>query len=202
VVAARVGSVAEIIADGETGIHFDPGDADDLANKVRWATSHPDELAEMGAAARREFLAKYTAKQNYHALMEIYERARFRRLLPALPSVTGGRSQARVQVTNSKTAVMLVHNFYQHRGGEDSVVTEELRLLSAAGHRTVTFFRHNDEIEDYSWWEKGKLGIRAVWSLDSARELRAALEREKPDLVHFHNFLPFFRRRFITCVKS
>jgi glycosyltransferase involved in cell wall biosynthesis len=32
--------------------------------------------------------------------------------------------------------------------------------------------------------------VRAVWSQDSAREMRSALQREKPDLVHFHNFLP------------
>jgi len=89
-----------------------------------------------------------------------------------------------------KPAVMLVHNFYQHRGGEDVAVEEELRLLREAGHRTSTFFRYNREIDDYTWWEKGRLGIRTVWSQDSVRELRAALLREKPALVHFHNFMP------------
>ncbi len=187
---ARIGSVAEIIVDGATGIHFTAGDATDLASKVEWACSHPDKLAEMGAAARQEFLTKYTAKQNYNLLMGIYERARASREGKEVFPVTERRGYVRTRLTDSKPAVMLVHNFYQHRGGEDKVVEAELQLLTKAGHRTTTFFRHNREIGEYSWWEQGRLGIRAVWSKDSARELRSALLREKPELVHFHNFLP------------
>jgi glycosyltransferase involved in cell wall biosynthesis len=190
VIAAHIGSVAEIIADGVTGIHFTAGDADDLASKVQWASSHRNELAEMGAAARQEFLAKYTVKQNYTTLMEIYERARVSRVRKTTSHTIGRREFVRHNATDSKPAVMLVHNFYEHRGGEDNVVEADLRLLTNAGHRMATFFRHNREIEDYSWWEKGMLGVRAVWSQDSARQLRSALQREKPDLVHFHNFLP------------
>jgi glycosyltransferase involved in cell wall biosynthesis len=100
------------------------------------------------------------------------------------------RDFARPTMADSKPAVMLVHNFYQQRGGEDNVVDAELRLLKRAGHRTVSFFRHNREIGHHSWWAKSRLGMRAVWSLSSAREMRAALQSEKPDLVHFHNFLP------------
>jgi glycosyltransferase involved in cell wall biosynthesis len=190
VIAARLGSVAEMIVDGVTGIHFTAGDAEDLASKIQWACSHPDKMAEMGMAARQDFLAKYTAKQNYATLMEIYERARVSRVRRAAPPIIARREIVRREVTDSKPAVMLVHNFYQQRGGEDSVVEAELRLLNKAGHRTATFFRHNQEIGDYSWWAKGMLGVRAVWSQDSAREMRSALQREKPDLVHFHNFLP------------
>jgi glycosyltransferase involved in cell wall biosynthesis len=190
VIAAGIGSVAEIIVNGATGIHFTAGDVDDLARKVQWACSHPDKLAEMGAAARQEFLAKYTAKQNYNTLMEIYERARVSRLHKTASPAVRRREFVRHHVSDSKPVVMLVHNFYQHRGGEDNVVEADLRLLTTAGHRTATFFRHNREIGDDSWWAKGGLGVRAVWSLDSAREMRAALQREKPDLVHFHNVVP------------
>jgi glycosyltransferase involved in cell wall biosynthesis len=190
VIAARLGSAAEIIADGVTGIHFTAGDVDDLACKVEWACLHPDKMAEMGSAARQEFLAKYTAKQNYSTLMEIYERARVTSVRKTASPAMGRREFVRNKVTDSKPAVMLVHNFYQQRGGEDDVVEAELRLLANAGHRTATFFRHNREIGDYSWWAKGRLGVRAVWSLASARELHSALQHEKPELVHFHNFLP------------
>jgi glycosyltransferase involved in cell wall biosynthesis len=190
VIAGRIGSVAEIIIDGGTGIHFDPGDADDLARKIQWACSHPGELTEMGAAAREDFLEKYTAKRNYNALMDIYELARASRLRHAASPSNVCRKPVRPRLTDSKPVVMLVHNYYQHPGGENSVVDQEIRLLTGAGHRTLTFFRDNREIRNYSWWAKGRLGARAVWSLESAREMRSALEREKPDLVHFHNFLP------------
>lgn len=190
-IVARIGSVVEIVADGATGIHFNPGDSVDLASKVEWACSHPDRMAQMGTAARQEFLAKYTAKQNYSMLMEIYERARVSRVRKDdAVAVTGRRGFVRNKIASSKPAVMLVHNFYQHRGGEDKVVESELQLLSKGGHRTATFFRNNREISDYSWWAQGRLGMRAVWSLNSSREFRSALLRDAPDVVHFHNFLP------------
>jgi len=188
VIAARIGSVAEIILDGHTGIHFRAGDVDDLAGKIQWAWSHPDELAAMGAAARDEFLAKYTARQNYGALMGIYERARANRLAAAA-SIRRRKPGLR-RLADSKPVVMLVHNYYQHSGGENNVVDQEMRLLMNAGHRMLTFFRDNREIRNYSWLAQTKLGARAVWSRDSARRLRSALQRDRPDLVHFHNLLP------------
>jgi glycosyltransferase involved in cell wall biosynthesis len=190
VIAARIGSVAEIIVDGVTGIHFNPGDVDDLVGKIQWACSHPGEVDAMGAAARNDFLAKYTAKQNCKALMEIYERAHARKLPLTAPTSTARRTTVLRKPTDSKPSVMLVHNYYQRAGGENSVVDQEMRLLTNAGHRTATFFRDNREIREYSLWAKGRLGARAVWSRDSACQLRSALQREKPDLVHFHNILP------------
>ena len=74
VVASRLGSMAEVIADGENGLHFTPGDAAELAEKVEWAWTHPDTMEEMGRAARREYEAKYTAERNYEMLMEIYRK--------------------------------------------------------------------------------------------------------------------------------
>lgn len=75
VIASRLGAMAEIVADGRTGLHFTAGDAADLAAKVEWAWTHPHEMEAMGRAARAEFEAKYTAARNYEMLMHIYERA-------------------------------------------------------------------------------------------------------------------------------
>ncbi len=72
VIASRLGSMAEIVTDGETGLHFQPGDAHDLATKVRWAESHPAEWRRMGQRARTRFESVFTAERNYDRLMEIY----------------------------------------------------------------------------------------------------------------------------------
>jgi len=74
VIASRLGTMAEIIDDGHTGLLFTPGDANDLAAKVQWAWSHPKEMIEMGKAARKEYEEKYTAERNYAMLMEIYQK--------------------------------------------------------------------------------------------------------------------------------
>jgi glycosyltransferase involved in cell wall biosynthesis len=54
---------------------FEPGNPEDLAARVAWAWTHPEEMAEMGREARREYEATYTAERNYEMLMGIYKRA-------------------------------------------------------------------------------------------------------------------------------
>jgi glycosyltransferase involved in cell wall biosynthesis len=75
VITSRLGAMAEIVEDGRTGLHFTPGDPDDLAAKVEWAWSHPREMEAMGREARAEYEAKYTAERNYEMLMDVYRRA-------------------------------------------------------------------------------------------------------------------------------
>ncbi len=75
VICSRMGVMPEIVADGRTGVHFTPGDAEDLARKVEWAWTHPEEMSAMGRAARLEYETKYTAESNYPKLLEIYQRA-------------------------------------------------------------------------------------------------------------------------------
>jgi glycosyltransferase involved in cell wall biosynthesis len=75
VICSRLGAMQEIVDDRRTGLHFNPGDAGDLAQKVAWAWNHPLEMSEMGRAARREYEWRYTAERNYSLQMEIYEKA-------------------------------------------------------------------------------------------------------------------------------
>ncbi len=75
VIASRLGAMAEIVQAGKSGLLFTPGDCADLAAKVGWAISHPDEMAEMGKFARGLFEANYSADKNYELLMMIYRRA-------------------------------------------------------------------------------------------------------------------------------
>jgi len=63
----------EIVADGRTGLHFRPTEADDLASKVEWAWNHPEQMESMGRGARLEFESKYTAERNFYLMKEIYE---------------------------------------------------------------------------------------------------------------------------------
>jgi glycosyltransferase involved in cell wall biosynthesis len=75
VLASRLGAMAELVEDGRTGLLFEPGNPEDLAEKVAWAWAHSKEMAKMGREARREYETKYTAERNYEMLMAIYEKA-------------------------------------------------------------------------------------------------------------------------------
>lgn len=74
-IATRLGAMQELIDDGRTGLLFTPGSSVDLANKIAWAESHPEEMLRMGRNAREEYLEKYTPQRNYEQLMEIYRLA-------------------------------------------------------------------------------------------------------------------------------
>jgi glycosyltransferase involved in cell wall biosynthesis len=79
VIGSRLGAVEEIVDDGRTGLHFEPGSAGELAGRVAWAWNHPAEMKSMGREARRKFEAKYTAESNYPILVDVYEQAMARR---------------------------------------------------------------------------------------------------------------------------
>jgi glycosyltransferase involved in cell wall biosynthesis len=75
VVASRLGSMAEVVNDQINGLHFAPGDEDDLAKKLCMVL-HDKELAErLGNQARLTYLDKYTPSKNYQKLIDIYRQA-------------------------------------------------------------------------------------------------------------------------------
>lgn len=75
VIASNLGAMSSMIDHNRTGLHFRPGDPEDLATQVDWIISHPAELERMRQEARAEYEVKYTAGHNYEMLMEIYESA-------------------------------------------------------------------------------------------------------------------------------
>jgi glycosyltransferase involved in cell wall biosynthesis len=76
IIAANIGAISEIVVNGRTGLHFQPGIAEDLVEKVKWVLANPDKLTQMRREARFEFEAKYTAQKNYEQLIEIYTKAK------------------------------------------------------------------------------------------------------------------------------
>lgn len=75
VIASRLGAMAELVKDGVTGLLFEPGDANDLVKKMRWADSQPEAMQRMGLAARKEYEQKFTPETNFSQLMGIYAEA-------------------------------------------------------------------------------------------------------------------------------
>jgi glycosyltransferase involved in cell wall biosynthesis len=83
--------------------------------------------------------------------------------------------------------LLLLHNSYQQPGGEDQVFASELELLASHGHQVVRYTAHNDAVKHLSMLG---LAFRTTWSRTTYRQLRAAIQRERPQIVHVHNTLP------------
>jgi len=80
--------------------------------------------------------------------------------------------------------VLMVHNRYRQRGGEDAVVDAEVALLRAHGHAVELYVRDNRELEGISPIDAA---AQALWSRRTAAEIAGLCERFRADLVHAHN---------------
>ena len=86
-----------------------------------------------------------------------------------------------------KHRVLLVHNSYLQRGGEDTVVDAELSLLRSRGHPVEVYFRSNDALKKIGRFEAAK---SLFWSSDTVRDVAILISRFKPDVIHAHNTFP------------
>ncbi len=83
--------------------------------------------------------------------------------------------------------ILLVHNRYIQRGGEDAVYDAEASLLRAHGHQVTEFIKDNRDIDPTA---QLALAVNTVWSRQSRRELLKTIDRDHPDVMHVHNTLP------------
>jgi glycosyltransferase involved in cell wall biosynthesis len=75
VLAADIESTAELVKDGQTGLRFTPGDADDLAAKANSLLADTQVYPEMRRQCRRVYEERYTDSINYKLLMDVYKLA-------------------------------------------------------------------------------------------------------------------------------
>lgn len=72
VIASRIGSLAEIVEDGVTGVFAEAHDADGLGAQLEWATTHAQKMAQMGRDARQRYEARFRGPTHLTALMDTY----------------------------------------------------------------------------------------------------------------------------------
>jgi glycosyltransferase involved in cell wall biosynthesis len=75
VVASHRGSLLELVDHGCTGLLFQPGSAEDLAQHIGWAETHSGAMRVMGTNARRKYEDEFTPDRNYERMMAIYHDA-------------------------------------------------------------------------------------------------------------------------------
>ncbi len=83
--------------------------------------------------------------------------------------------------------VLMLHNFYQSRGGEDQVFRAEKTLLEDHGHEVITYTAHNDTIAGM-----GNVALLrgTFWNRDAYHQIRALIRKHRPEVLHAHNTFP------------
>jgi glycosyltransferase involved in cell wall biosynthesis len=75
VVGSRMGGIPELVSEGESGLIFEPTDADGLAATLLTLWNDPDRAIRMGRAARERVETHFGPDVHYEKMMAIYERA-------------------------------------------------------------------------------------------------------------------------------
>lgn len=92
-------------------------------------------------------------------------------------------------MVEKKQKVLIVHNYYQIPGGEDTVVTNEKKMLEEQGHEVILYCRDNSEIREMSKFQKLKLPLTTIFNLRTYADIKKLIKEEKIDIVHVHNTL-------------
>jgi len=80
--------------------------------------------------------------------------------------------------------IAVLHNYYQHSGGEDVVFHSEVELLRSYGHEVFTYTVSNDSLKGLSALQMAR---RAIWNPESYHALKKWFAETRPDVAHFHS---------------
>lgn len=84
--------------------------------------------------------------------------------------------------------ILIIHNHYLEKGGEDEVVNSEVRLLKEHGHKVIFYEKTNEYIEPLPFFKKSAFTLFELrFSRNVYKELNEIINTEKPDVAHIHN---------------
>lgn len=89
---------------------------------------------------------------------------------------------------NKKYRILLVHNFYQQPGGEDTVFRNEKKLLEDNGHEIITYTRDNSELKG-NILKKLLLPFITIFNPKTYFDIKKIIKDKNIDIVHVHNTL-------------
>lgn len=84
--------------------------------------------------------------------------------------------------------VLIIHNHYLEKGGEDEVVSAEARLLEEHGHKVILYEKSNEHIKKLSFFKRLIfIMLELNFSKPVYKEIKEIIRKEKPDIAHVHN---------------
>ena len=83
--------------------------------------------------------------------------------------------------------ILVAHNRYHYRGGEDTVVDAEVNLLRRHGHEVLIYSRDNRELKSMC---RSEAALSVLWSRQTVCDIRSIQKEFQPDLIHAHNTFP------------
>lgn len=98
--------------------------------------------------------------------------------------------------------VLVVHNYYQEKGGEYVAVTNQINLFKSNGIDSSLFTKESLEFKSQPIAEKIFAIPETIYSRKSYNEIKAIVEQEKPDVAHVHNVFPLLSPSVYLALKE
>ena len=181
VIGSRIGGITELIEDNKTGLLFEAGNVEDLAEKINLINTDSNLVFDMSRNAKALIYEKYASDDHYEQLMNIYKVA-------------------------TRKKVLLVNNFYYNRGGDCTYLFGLKNILEKKGHNVIVFSMHHpqnidslwskyfvnyinydEEVKRISFKSAIKVATRTIFFLKAKRMIDKLIREEKPDIAHLQN---------------
>lgn len=96
---------------------------------------------------------------------------------------------------------LIIHNEYQHRGGEESVVDFQKNLLEQHGHKVILYTRNYHELGDSSWGRIKSI-FTSIYNPKSIKDIKRIVRQEKPNVAIIHNVFSIISPAIIPALKK
>ncbi|NIM15328.1 MAG: glycosyltransferase [Candidatus Aminicenantes bacterium] len=97
--------------------------------------------------------------------------------------------------------ILLIHNFYRYRGGEDRYVRILEEVLRQNGHQVIHFFSDSRSIKQFNFLQKCLIPLKLINSSAASKELEKMIQQEKPHLAVAHNLMPLLSLSLLNVLK-
>lgn len=84
--------------------------------------------------------------------------------------------------------ILLVHNYYRFKGGEEVYVNNLASLLRKKGHKVLLWTKDSRKVGSLGM--RIKVALNMFWNRQANKEFALVINRFKPDLIHFNNIFP------------
>jgi len=96
--------------------------------------------------------------------------------------------------------ILMCHNYYKNRGGEDVAFDNEVETLKKWGYDVVLYNKNNTHIKSFS--KKIKVFFGFLFSINTFKEIEIILKKEKPDIAHIHNIFSLISPSIYFALKK
>ena len=84
--------------------------------------------------------------------------------------------------------ILLIHNFYQYYGGEETYFHNLVKLLQNNKHEVIIYTKNSERIRTFK--DKAKAALGLFWNYRTSKDLNKIIKKHKPQIAHFNNVYP------------